>query len=69
MAAELKCVLFEKSPKNLNFLIFFSGGKFKLQKNERTCKIFDDFSNKTHFNTLGVILSPFGVVDSNRIAF
>ena len=46
----LKCVLFEKSPKNLNFLTFFSGGKFKLQKNERTYKIFDDFSNKMHFN-------------------
>ena len=46
----LKCVLFEKSPKNLNFLTFFSGGKFKLQKNERTYKIFDDFSNKMHFS-------------------
>ena len=46
---QLKCVLFEKSPKNLDFLIFFSGGKFKLQKNERTYKIFDDFSNKMHF--------------------
>ena len=45
----LKCVLFEKSPKNLNFLTFLSGGKFKLQKNERTYKIFDDLSNKTHF--------------------
>ena len=47
---QVKCVSFEKSPKNLNFLIFFNGGKFKLQKNEQTYKIFDDFSNKMYFS-------------------
>ena len=33
-------------------LTFFSGGKFKLQKNERTYKIFDNFSNKMHSSKL-----------------
>ena len=42
------CFIWEVT-KKLYFLTFFSGGKFKLQKNERTYKIFDDFSKKMHF--------------------
>ena len=68
VAYVLKCVSFEKSPKKLNFLVFFSGGKFKLQKNERTYKIFDDFSNKMHFRTIGVMRSkPFYTRNQNEI--